>query len=272
MQTLPKTRKVGIRYFDELKAGKESGLNYFYHAYYSRYAYRAYRFVKDDAVAQTMTQEAFLRLWIMRDIIRSLPHLHEFLGQQLREAGRAYYGETANRFHRSMLRLDGMEDFQEFILGYEEEEEVQEENTVYLEQLEAEKQWQLEQINGLLPNLNEQQQLFIRLCLKYGFDYGHVAYHLGGISDHEVVDRVEQCIAKLKTALSATSKLDVATRTKPIVTEGMLSEEQVQILTMRYDLQYSFEEIAQALQLDDARVKSLFVQAYAAIRKEKKSA
>lgn len=207
----------------------------------------------------------------MRGIIRDVDHLHEFLSAQLSEAGKAYYGKTVHRFHRSMLRLDGIEDSQEFMLGYEIEEE-QEEDTVYLEQLETEKQQQLEQINSLLPNLTNQQQLFIRLCLRHGFNYERIAYHLGGISDYEVAQRVEQCITNLKAALSDTAKLDNAARTKPLVTEGMLSEEQAQVLAMRYDLQYSFEEIANALQLDDAKVKSLFVQAYAVIKKGKQSA
>ncbi|WP_139378759.1 sigma factor-like helix-turn-helix DNA-binding protein [Parapedobacter luteus] len=266
-----RTKKNAERFFDALKAGDEAGLNYFYRAYYNYYAWRAERFVKDDVIAHVIAQEAFLRLWLMRDIIRDVPHLHEFLGSQLREAGMAYYRKTANRFHRSMLRLDGIEDFQEFMLGYEIEGE-EEADVVYLEQLEAEKQRQLEQINGLLPNLTAQQQLFIRLCLRYGFNNERIAYHLGGISDYEVAQRVEQCIANLKAALSDTTKLDSAARTKPLVAEGMLSDEQAQVLAMRYDLQYSFEEIAEALQLDDAKVKSLFVQAHAAIKKGRQSA
>jgi len=266
-----RTKKNTDRYFQSFKSGDEAGLNYFYHAHYDYYAWRAERFVKDDVVAHAIAQEAFLRLWLMRDIIRDTAHLHEFLGQQLRDAGMAYYRKTLNRFHRSMLRLDGIEDFQEFMLGYEMEEE-QEEDIVYLERLEAEKQRQLEQINCLLPNLTDQQQLFIRLCLRYGFSYERIAYHLGGISDYEVAQRVEQCIANLKAALSDTAKLDNATRTKPLITEGMLTEEQAQVLAMRYDLQYSFEEIAEALQLDDTKVKSLFVQAYAVIKKGMQSA
>lgn len=266
-----KSKRNDESYLAALKSGEEGGLNYFYEAYYKHYAYRAYRFVKEDVVAHAMAQEAFLRLWLMRGIIRDVAGLHEFLGSQLREAGKAYYGKTINRFHRSMLRLDGIEDFQEFMLGYELEE-AHEEDTVYLEKLEEEKQQHLEKLNGLLPHLDDRQRLFIKLCLRYAFNYERIAHHLGGISDYEVGLRVEQCIANLKAALSDTDKLDGATRTKPIVTEGALSDQQAEVLAMRYDLQYSFEEIADALQLDEMKVKSLFVQAHAVIRKTKKSA
>lgn len=271
LKTSCRTQKDTAEAFQRFKAGDEAGLNYFYHGYYSHYAWRAERFVKDDVVANAIAQEGFLRLWLMRDNIRDVAHLHEFLGQQLREAGMAYYRKSLNRFHRSMLRLDGIEDFQEFMLGYQLEDET-EEDAVYLEQLEAEKQRQLEQVNRLLPNLTDQQQLFLRLCMRYSFSYERIAYHLGGISDYEVAQRVEQCIAHLKAALADTTRLDSATRTKPLIAEGMLTEEQAQVLAMRYDLQYSFEEIGAALQLDDTRVKSLFVQAYAVINKAKQSA
>ena len=271
MKTRFQTEKDTADAFHRFKAGDETGLNYFYRAYYRHYAWRAERFVKDDAVGNTIAQEGFLRLWLVRDNIRDVAHLHEFLGHQLREAGMLYYRKSFNRFHRSMLRLDGIEDFQEFMLGYEMEDEA-EEDTVYLEQLEVEKQRKLEQVNRLLPNLTDQQQLFLRLCMRYSFSYERIAYYLGGISDYEVAQRVEQCIANLKAALADTAKLDGAKRTKPLITEGMLTEEQAQVLAMRYDLQYSFEEIAEALQLDDSKVKSLFVQAHAVIKKSKQSA
>lgn len=268
---LLKTKKKAETYFRQLKDGLENGLNYFYDAYYSHYSYRAYRFVKEDLIADSIAQEAFLRLWVMRDILQDVNHLHQFLGQQVREAATAYYGKTIYRFHRSMLRLDGIENFQEFMLGYELEEET-EEDTVYLEQLEEEKRQQLVKVNELIPHLNQQQQLFIRLCLKYEFNYERIAYHLGGISDYEVGQRIENCIANIKAALSDSRKLESAARTKPMVTEGMLSDEQAQVLMLRYDLQYSFDEIAEALQLDDKKVKSLFVQAHAVIKQSKKSA
>jgi len=86
IKRLLKSKKDAEKHLAKLKAGREEGLNYFYHAYYGHYAYRAYRFVKEDVVAHAMAQEAFLRLWIMRGILRDVSHLHEFLSNQLKEA------------------------------------------------------------------------------------------------------------------------------------------------------------------------------------------
>src|SRR5690606_9342579 len=173
IKRLSNHRKNAEKYFAELKAGNEQGLNYFYNAYYRYYAYRAFRFVKDDLVADAIAQEAFLRLWIMRTVIRDVAQLHEFLGNQLREAGKAYFGKTINRFYRSMLRLDGIENVDDFMLGYEWEEG-DTEDTVHLEQLEEEKRRHLEKLNDLLPNLDDRQQLSIRLCLKFDFNYERI--------------------------------------------------------------------------------------------------
>lgn len=254
-----------------LQAGNERGLAFFYRRFYSYLFARAFRATQDDCAASSIAQESLLRLWLFREQAKCEETILTFLKAQVRAAIDTFFRKTRNRFHRSLLRLDGIEDYQEFMLGYEMEED-EDEDTVYLDQLESEKKQQLEKLNSLLPNLDERQQLFIRLCLKYDFSYERVAYHLGGISDYEVAHRMEQCIANLKAALSGTARLDSATPAKPIVAEGMLTEEQVQVFAMRYDLQYSFEEIAAALNLDDAKVKSLFLQAHAAIRKSKKSA
>lgn len=254
-----------------LQRGDERGLEYFYKRHYRYLAARALRATGDDCTADSIAQEALLRLWLVRDRIADLDSVLMFLVTQVRAAVDAFYRTTRNRFQRSLLRLDSIEDYQDFMCGYELEDE-EEEDTAYLDEREAEARRNLEKINTLLPHLDDQLQLFITLCLKYNFSYERVAYHLGGISDYEVAMRVERSIATLRAALADTSKLDQATRTKPKMTEGALTDAQEKVLSMRYELQYSFEEIAQALKLGDEEVKELFVQAHATIRKRKKSA
>lgn len=266
-QSLPRNL-LSKKNFEKFKNGKEEGLEYFYNQLYKTYAYRSERYVKCDCMAASIAQEAFLRLWLMRDRIESVEHMKEFIGKQIREAGSAYYRKSTVRFQRSLLQLDGIEDYQEFMMGYEMEE-AYEEDTVFLEEIEKNKKEQLDKLNALLPNLSEQQQLFVRLCLKYSFSYDRIGWHLGGISDYEVAQKIENTIAVLKAALSDSEKLNVIMGPKKIDFEGALSDEQAQILQMRYELQYSFEEIAEALNLKDSQVKKSFITAYAVIRKSK---
>jgi len=216
-------------------------------------------------------QEAFLRLWLFREQVESSEHLLTFIKQQVRSAIQVYYHKSRNRFNRSLLRLDGIEDYQEFLLGYELEEE-EKIDLVYLEKLEEEKQQRLDRLDKLLPSLNQEQQLFIRLCLQYSFNYERIAYYLGGISDYEVSLQVEKTIATLRAVFNSTEKMEQLNRSSKIVLEGEFSEQQTEIFHMRYELQLSFEQISEALQLSSSMVKQLFVQAHTKIKSTKQIA
>lgn len=259
------------KYISLLQDGDERGLNYCYSRFYGYLFLRSFRATKDDCMAEIIAQEALLRLWLCRKQVKDIDDTLNFLKTQVKAAINAFYNTTRNRFHKSLLRLDGIEDYQEFLLGYEIEEE-DEMDLVYLEKLEEEKQERLDQLNKLLPSLNNQQQLFIKLCLKYSFNYERIAYYLGGISDYEVSLQVEKTIETLRSIFNNTQQLELLNRSSKIVLEGEFNDHQAEIFHMRYELQLSFEQISVALQLNPAMVKQLFVQAHAKIKTTKKTA
>ncbi|MBL1411309.1 RNA polymerase sigma factor [Sphingobacterium faecale] len=254
-----------------LKEGKEKGLDYFYQKYFDTFCYRAERATEDLCAAESIVQEAFFRLWLFREQIKDSEAVFNFLKKQIRAAIGIYYTKTRNRFQRSLLRLDSIEDYQEFMLGYDMETE-DEIDTVYLEQLEEEKQSQLEKLNKLLPFLSEQQQNFIKLCLRYSFNYERIAYYLGGISDYEVSLQVEKTINALRQIFQSQDKLNILNTPSSIKLEGEFSAEQAEVLRMRYELQMSFDEISESLQLSSSLVKKIFIEARAKVKSTKKTA
>lgn len=270
MEILLHEKKININ-ISLLNDGHEKGLNFFYKKYFSYLLSWAHRATKDECAAESITQEAMLRLWLFRENVESLQCIQDFLHGQLKEAIKTYYNKSNNRFHRSLLQLDGIEDYQEFMLGYELEEE-EEEDVVYLEKLEDEKKKQLNKLNNILPNLQEEQQLFIRLCLRYSFNYDRIAFYLGGISDYEVGLRVEKTIEALKAIFNSSEKLDLMNKPQKMVLQGEFDEAQAEVFHMRYELQLSFDEIAEALKLSGAQVRKLFVDAHATMRAAKKIA
>lgn len=267
----PNTLNRSTHYLAILQNGQEQGLDFFYRKYYGYFAFRAEKATQDQCTAESIAQEAFLRLWLFRENLQSEEELFEFLKTQVRAAINAFYSKTRNRFHRSLLRLDGIEDYQEFLLGYELEEE-DEEDLVYIEQLENEKKEQLQKLNQLLPHLKKDQQLFLQLCLKYSFNYERIAYYLGGISDYEVSLQVEKIIETLRQIFQSTEKMEQLSRSSRYVVQGEINEQQEEIFRMRYDLQFSFDEIAEALDLNAVTVKKLFIEAHAKIKQTKKTA
>lgn len=250
---------------EDLRSGRESGLKFFYQKYYEYLFYRAYRATDDDCAGDSIVQEAFLRLWLFRENVQSEEDVVAFLKSQVQSAIRIFYQKSRNRFHRSLLRLDDIENYQEFMLGYELEEE-RDEDVVYLEQLELDKRKKLQQLHAILPNLHNDQQLFIRLCLKYSFNYERIAYYMGGISNYEVNLKIEKTIDILRSIFRSEEKMQLIAKPATFKLNNEMTAEEAEIFRMRYELRYSFDQISAALQLDGKQVRTLFVNAHAKIK------
>ncbi len=256
------------KYFIEFKAGNERGFEFFYKLLYPSVYYYAFRYIKDDVNAGCIVNEAFLRVWLCRKTIICPAHIETFVRKLTGDGCRAYFKTSSSRFHRNMLRLDEIENYQDFIAGYDPN---QEDETAIFDQHEPgeeeKKQW--ERVKAVIPNLSQDQQLFIRLCIKYAFDYGRMAWHIGGISDYQVAKKMEQTLKCLKALIADAEKLNQIKKTSRFSFEGDISDEQASILQMRYELQYSFSEIAAALNLNQGYIQQAFATASLKIRKTK---
>ena len=251
--------------FLSLKSGREGGLVYFYNRMFRGLYWRAMRMTKCDVTADCIVQEAFLRLWQIRNQLRDAAHVEVFVKEQTKQEALGYFRKSANRFHRNLVRLDGIDNYQEFICGNRAEDE---EHHVFSEQqVDKQQTEQWEHIQKVLPTLSERQQLFISLCLKYSFSYDRIAWHLGGISDYQVALHVEKTLESLRSVITNTKKLDQAGKTRCMKYQGELNAGQAEILRMRYELQYSFEEIARALNLSRGQVQKTFLAAHLELRK-----
>lgn len=262
---IKKNTKIQITY---LNNGIEKGLNFFYQHFYPYCYRRANRAIQDTCIAESITQEAFLRLWLFRENVHSEADIFNFLKTQIRMAVHAYYNKSRNRFHRSLLQLDAFKNQQEFRDEYEPKEECVE-DLIDVERLEDENKDKLHKIYTLLPSLNIEQQLFIKLSLQYSFNYERIAYYLGGISDYEVNMQVEKTIGTLRAILNSNQKIGQVSKNPKMIAQGNLTDEQFEIFHMRYELQLSFEQISQQLQLDPTTVKKLFVEAHSKIKPSK---
>lgn len=266
---IKKNTKNQITY---LNNGVEKGLNFFYQHFYPYCYRRANRAIQDTCIAESIAQEAFLRLWLFRENVHSEPDILNFLKTQVRMAVHAYYNKSRNHFHRSLLQLDAFKNQQEF-RDYSEPKEECVEDLIDLKRLEDENKAKLHKIYTLLPSLNIEQQLFIKLCLQYSFNYERIAYYLGGISGYEVNIQVEKTIATLRAILNSNQKIDQMSKNpNMMIAQGNLTDEQFEIFHMRYELQLSFEQISQQLQLDPTTVKKLFVEAHSKIKPSKQIA
>ncbi|MET0572776.1 MAG: hypothetical protein ABWZ79_15235 [Pedobacter agri] len=255
-------------HFEKFRKGNEKGLEFFYQLLYRSIYYYGFRYIKDDVNADCIVNEAFLRLWLCREKITCPEHIETFVRKLTSDGCKAYYKTSSSRFHRNMLRLDEIENYQDFVAGYDPAlEEAADIFDLYEPGEKEKEQW--ERVQAVVPNLSTDQQLFIRLCIKYAFDYGQMAWHIGGISDYQVARKVEKTLACLKAVITDTERLGKIKKTSRFSFEGDVSEEQAAILRMRYELQYSFAEIATALGLDQGYIQKAFAAASLKIKKTK---
>lgn len=259
------------KYVTLLQNGDERGLNFFYHRFYKYLLTRTYCTTKDDCAAESIVQEALFRLWLCRKDVKNVDDVLIFLKAQIKSAIQVFFNKSQNRFHRSLLRLDDIENYQEFMLR---EDNLEEDNDhiVYLQSLEQEKQELLQVVHSMLTRLDDKQQLFIRLCLQYSFNYERIAYYLGGISDYEVGIQVEKSIHTLRSIFQSREKLMAISHSNVMLDSGELSIQQEEIFHMRYELNLSFDQISDRLKLSSHMVKKLFVESHMKLKSISKTA
>ena len=256
------------KYFRLFLAGDEKGLEFFYRLLYPSLYFSSLRYIKDDVNADCIVSESFLRLWLARKSITCSSQIETFLRKITAEGCKAYFKASKSRFHRNLLRLDELENYQDYMAGHDPKIKEDDESIYqYVPDDENKEQW--EKVHAVIPNLSSEQQLFLRLCIRYAFDYGRIAWHIGGISDYQVARKVEKTLACLKSIITDTSKLEAVGKRSKYRLEGQISDEQSTILHMRYELQYSFAEIASALKLDQGYIQQAFVTASLKVKKIK---
>ncbi|RZK38015.1 MAG: sigma-70 family RNA polymerase sigma factor, partial [Pedobacter sp.] len=218
------TQKISAKanyafHFGKFREGNESGLAFFYNHWYPMLYYSGVRYIKDDVNAACIVNEAFLRLWLFRDRITESGQIEVFIKKLAKDGYKAYFRTSSQKFQRNLLRLDDIENYQEFIgaadAGYDIEEEVLDQQDLD-EQMKA--QWA--RVTQVIPNLTVDQQMFIRLCIKYSFDYDRVAWHIGGISSYEVARKVEKTLVCLKAIITDSQKLDSVGKANNFKFEG----------------------------------------------------
>ena len=256
-------------YVDLLRNGDEIGLEHFYNRLFGSFSYKARKRVKDELASTSIAQEAFLRLWLVRDKMENIVKVITFLKAQINEGCEAFYKKPSERFHRDLIKFEEIEDYQSCFSSYDPEEDEEDAGTIAQRKLEEQNKANLKIIKNFLPSLTQNEQLFIQLCLQYSFCFEKISRHLGGISDIEVFRKVKKILENLKNAIVNSNKLNTTETKHCFIYQGDLSEEQAKILQLRYELKMSFQEISIELNLSQGHVQTVFVEACSLSKKIK---
>jgi len=256
-------------HFTKFREGSEKGLVYFYNFWYPSLYYKGFRYIKDEVNAGCIVNEAFLKLWLIRERITAVGQIEVLIKKLIKDGCSTYFKADDHKFQRGLLRLDDIANYHEFIGEADPEYDIAEE-ICNQQDSEDEVKAQWERVAKVIPNLRADQQMLIRLSIKYSFDYSKIASYIGGISDRQVARKVEKTLLCLKAILTESQKLEQVGRANTFKFWGDVCEKELAILKMRYEMRYSFAEIATALNLSQAYVQQAFVNAMDKVKKVKK--
>ncbi|MFI2741617.1 RNA polymerase sigma factor [Zhouia sp. PK063] len=242
--------------FDLLKNGNPAALVLIHKSYCRSIFWLGKQLIRDEFVIESLVQDTFLRLWVHRDTIETPKHIYFFLRFVMRRECVSYYTRPKNKFTRDIHSLDGFEDYQKYMAGYDPSQ-----NSEHLRQQEEE-QRAFDHVKSILPLLEPKRKRLIELCLQYGFQYKPIAQAMGS-NVPEVSWEIRKAIEDIKYIINQGSKFEA--QQKPVVSmklQGSITEEQAEILKMRCENKLSFATIATELNLSQKEVHSAFMKAY----------
>lgn len=244
------------RNFNLLKKGDPTALANI-HSIYSRGLFWVGKgMISDEFVIETLIQDAFLKLWTLRENIETPEHIFYFLRYVVKRECTYFYCRPKNKFYRSINRLEFYGNYQDYMLGHDPEAE---EDEHLLDQQANQKA--LDKIKKVLPFLNAERRHLIELCLKYGFQYKAIA-EVRGTGITETSNEVKRTIEELKNIIHQGNSLGQHNSVTPIKLEGAMTEEQSIIFKLRLEQQFSFATIAKELNLSQKEVHKQFMTAY----------
>lgn len=239
--------------FELLKKGDPAALEKIHALYNRRIFWIGRRIIDDDYEVENLVQDAFLRLWDCRDIIRDPLHILFFLQFVMKRSCYSYHSKPRNKFFKTVNSLESHENFQEYMAGYDPADALENLN----DQESQQKMYDL--VTNVLPLIKPERRNLINLCLKYGFRYKHIAQVMGK-STKQTVEEVNRAIEDIKKIVDVKERSQK--KFKPELEQKAVSERQSQVLKLRCEYKFSFAAIAEQLNLSQKQVYEEFRAAY----------
>ena len=235
------------------RQGDERALEYVYTRYYRPLCSHGRQIIDDEFTVSCIVQEAFLKGWQFREGMENMRHIYCFMRQDVNWKCFAYLSNPGNRFHRSLVHTEGLENYSTYY-----HDEPAEDASFYDER-------KLQAIEEALPYLPASRHTIMTLYFKHGMSYKKIARRFGS-SVPAISTEVRKSLESIKKVVHAQKKLDIK-KTVPAAANGHaytknLDTEMQQIFKLRYEQKNSFAAIAEKMNVTQGYVQQQYAAAH----------
>jgi RNA polymerase sigma factor (sigma-70 family) len=249
-------------YFQAFTRGKEAGLAYLYRLFHKKLISHGLHIVSDEFVVNSAIQEAFLKAWNFRERLTSVLHTYRFLRLNVTWKCYNYYREPG-RLHNRILYTDNIESYADIFYQPDDTEQV---FTLTEERLQS--------IYKVLPYLPPTRKTIFTLYYKYGLSYNQIAGRFA-CSGPAIHHELQKGIELLKKVIHTKKKLDnncsTAVNKQATIYPECLQGELLQLFRLRYENKWSFETIAEQMNLPLRHVQQQYITAHRLLNQMKKA-
>lgn len=243
--------KNNNHHFNEFQQGHEQSLTNLYGSLYRRIKGYGMRIVCDEFVVNTITQEAFLKLWAFRERMTSMDHVVRFLKLTMRWECMAYYRNHMETLYRKAVRMDWVEWIEVDLSEPDDDEDI----TVSENRLRL--------LSAMIPQLpSQRQRMVMSLFAKEGMTVSQIGARLH-CSTKAISDELQHCktlLRALAQPVKRSFKASRSSKTAMLRPIPGLSDEALQIISLRRDMKYSFAQISGLLKLPLEHVQNQYIE------------
>jgi len=249
-------------HFLRFAQGDEAGLAYLYNLFNKPLLRHGLKIVPDEFVVNSAIQEAFLKAWTFRQRLTSVLHAYRFL--RLNVTWKCYnYYRDPDRQHHHIIYTDNIDGYAGIFHSSEE-----------IEQAFVLTEERLQNVYNVLPYLPPNRKTIFTLYFKYGLTHKQIARRFTSSSqaiNHELQKGIEQ----LKRIIYSKKKLDnnklIAVSNSPVSYPECFQGELLQLFRLRYENKWSFEAIAEQMNLPVPYVQQQYITAHRLLNQMRKA-
>lgn len=178
-----------LHWFHRFKQGDEKALEHIYRHTHKIMHWHGHQYLDDPFELCTIIQDAYLKAWLLRDRMQSMPHIFRFIRLAVKWSCANWYRDPRNSFRQKNIHSTDNTEIFESQQQYQHEQATENTQQCFRQRIEA-----IEKVIAYLPPT---RQNMVTLHFKQGLSYKAIALRYGA-SHVAIRHEVEKALGYLK--------------------------------------------------------------------------